>query len=219
MARNKVSTVVGLWAAALCAAFLAGCFPASNLKTGKVTPPGRLAFGLGATKIGDETPISMFDIRLGLLPRWDVGMRYDFLSYVGETRIQILVEEANVVDAAIEVGVGASASFMPRPLYYGGLTVSKTFDRVTPYLHFRYIDITMLSSEFGTEEDDKDVVPYLLFYLPEALDDVTQISFGVEFAIVPQFTITPEVLVCADLEDAAGHPLIFYNLGVRFRFW
>ena len=219
MVKNKTSPLGGVWTAALLLALLAGCFPASNLKTGKVTPPGRLAFGLGATKIGDETPVSMFDIRLGLLPRWDVAMRYDFLSYVGETRIQILVEEANGVDAAIEVGVGVSASFMPHPLYYGGLTISKSFDRVTPYVHFRYIDITMLSSDFETDEGDRDVVPYLLFYLPEALDDVTQISFGVEFALVPQFTVIPEVLVCTDLEDAAGHPLMFFNLGVRVRFW
>jgi hypothetical protein len=63
------------------------------------------------------------------------------------------------------------------------------------------------------------VVPYLLFYMPEALDDVMQISVGVELALLPQLSITPEILVCTDLEDAAGHPLTFLNVGVRLRFW
>lgn len=219
MVKNKISTVAGVWTAALLPALLAGCFPGTNLKTGKVTPPGRLAFGLGVTKIGDEAALSMLDARLGLLPRWDVGMRYDFLCYVLDTRIQVLAEEANLVDAAVELGTGAAPGVLPHPLYYGGLTISKSFGRLTPYVHFRYIDIAMLSSEFDEEEGDRDVVSYLLFYLPEALDDITQISFGVEFAVVEQFTIIPEVLVCADLEDAAGHPLMFFNLGARVRFW
>jgi hypothetical protein len=219
MVKNRTSPVVGVWTAGLLLALLAGCFPATNLKTGKVTPPGRMAFGVGATKIGDEAALSMLDIRAGLLPRWDAGMRYDFLCYVLDTRIQVLTEELNMVDAAIELGVGAGPGVLPHPLYYGGVTISKTFDRYTPYVHFRYIDIAMLSDDFETEEGDRDPVSYALFYLPEALDDITQISFGMEFEIVPQFTIIPEVLVCADLEDAAGHPLMFYNLGIRFRFW
>ena len=125
----------------------------------------------------------------------------------------------NVVDAAVELGAGVSASFMPRPLYYGGLTISKSFDRVTPYVHFRYIDIAMYKIDFETEEGDSDVVPYLLFYLPPELDDVTQISVGVDLALLPKLSIIPEVLVCTDLEDKAGHPLTFLNLGVRVRFW
>ncbi|MHC5055081.1 MAG: hypothetical protein ACYTKD_10240 [Planctomycetota bacterium] len=216
MLRSRVwPAVPGL---ALAAALSAGCFPGSNLKTGVVTPPGRLAFGLGG--VGTEGGIApMIDLRLGLTPRWDIGMRYDYLSYDIETRIQPLADEVNHVDLALELGVGFGAHVIPKPLIYGGFAVSKKLGRMTPYFHFRYIDIKLVKTEVATDQGESQFIADLFFYVPEDMDEFPQYSVGFEYAPSEKFGFLAEVLVCPTLEDAAGHPLTFVNAGMRFRFW
>lgn len=195
-----------------------GCFTSTNLKTAEVTPPGRLAFGIGATAV-ESTAVPMFDVRLGLAPRWEVGTRCDFLSVVAETRLQLLAEEPNRIDGAIELGVGSTFGVLPRPFTYGGVTVSKRVGNVAPYFHVRYIDALIDSDAVGKDEGDRDLIAEILFYMPPELDEIWQVSFGVEFSVSEKLGFIPEVLICPGLKDNAGNALAFYNLAVRFRFW
>ncbi|MHC4252499.1 MAG: hypothetical protein ACYS9X_25550, partial [Planctomycetota bacterium] len=103
---------------------------------------------------------------------------------------------------------------------YGGFAVSKKLGRMTPYFHFRYIDIKLVKTEIVADGDESDFIADLLFfYVPEDMDEFPQYSIGFEYAPSDKFGFLAEVLVCPTLEDAAGHPLTFVNAGMRFMFW
>lgn len=197
-----------------------GCFTLTNMKTGEVTPPGRLGFGLGGTFLGDSFA-PMFEGRFAPLPRWDLGLRWDYICMNLDTRLQIFADESDGFDTALEFGLGSTFWVLPRPYVYGGFAISKRLDKWTPYFHFRYIDIAMYRTDVQ-EEEDTPIVAELLTYLPPEMDELGQLSIGVEFrpgGKDGKLALIPEVLMCPKLKDSHDNMLTVFNLGLRFRFW
>jgi len=196
----------------------AGCFTLTNMKTGEVTPPGRLAFGLGATFLNEDV-VPVLEARFAPLPRWDLGLRWDYICMNLDTRLQIFADPADGFDSALELGVGSSFGVLPRPYVYGGVAVSKCLGQWTPYFHYRYINVAY-NNELADE--DNSFIAELLFYLPAEFHELGQISLGAEYrpgGKEGKFALLPEVLFCPSLTDDRGNILTVFNLGLRFRLW
>ena len=192
----------------------AGCFTMVNQHSAQVLRPGSVEFHLGAMMSPEGGGLPAFDAHLGVMPRIQVGARYDILSTSIEARLQLLEAEFHEVDLSLEAGVGTG--FMPSPFYYGGVCVSRTFGHVTPYAHIRYMEPKIDYGE--SEEGEASFAEALYTYLQGEFNRALQVFVGAELELSGNVILVGELVWIPTLENADGDPYIGYNLGLRFRF-
>ncbi len=183
-----------------------------NEHSAEVLEPGRFEFLLGAVvgPVGGTLP--SFDAHLGIMPRVQVGTRYDILSFALDTRIELLSAEENGVDVCLEGGVGTG--FLPSPFYYGGVCVSKKYHGVTPYVHVRYMEPKIDLDE----GEDVSFVGQLYVYAAEGFNRALQIFVGAEIELQRGVYLVPEAVWIPTMTDQDDRPYLAYNVGLRFRF-
>lgn len=196
----------------------AGCFTMTNTKSGKVTSPG-ITVGLGGTFLkSDVAPV--LEMRVGVIPRLDMGYRIEAMSHCIDARLQLLADESNSIDLAVEGGIGLS---LLRVSKYAGVAVSKDFGAWNPYCLVRHVDVHGIDKD-DVEESLEDngamvaIIEALLLYVPPEMEAFWQIYIGVEIELNGSVALVPEVMIAPDLKNKHGHPLTVFNVGLLFRF-
>ena len=191
----------------------AGCFTMTNGKSGKVTSPG-ITLNLGGTFLeSDVAPV--MEARVGIIPRLDMGYKVEALCHSIDARLQLLADESNSIDVAVEGGMGLS---FIRVFGYAGLAVSKDFGAWNPYCLFRHVDMHGMDREDLEDSESlaEAVLEALLFYVPPELEAFWQIYIGAEIELNGSVALVPEVMIAPDLKDDHDNPLTVFNLGLMF---
>lgn len=184
-----------------------GCFLLSNLMGEKVTEPGRLMVGLGALRAeGGALPV--LNARYGLLPRLDIGTRFDTLGWAFDTRFQYLTQAEHSVASALELGIGTAFISW---FWYAGTGIAHDYGSTVPYFHVRYIRALVALAEMSQESNN--VVENLYATLPNELVNAAQLFVGVELKLGEHWTITPEAGWVPSLDN-----FWVLNTALNFRF-
>ena len=193
----------------LFAALGGGCFTMVNEHSAEVLQPGSFEFLAGAILDGRGNGLPAVDAHVGLLPRMQVGVRWDILSLAVDTRLQLLEARDYGVDVCLEGGVGTG--LLPSPFWYVGVGVSKRFELVAPYFHVRYMEtaIDLGSGGGGFLEN-------LYAYTANGLNTALQLFVGAEVEVTKGVLFVPEVVIIPTLMDDKK-PYVAYNVGLRFR--
>jgi hypothetical protein len=190
---RSASSVACALAAALAAG---GCFTTTCLKSAVVNLPGRFSFTAGAMG-SEDGAAAVVEARAGLLPRIDIGARYDSISTSADVRLQPLSAEAGApLDCAIEVGVGVSGWTAFR---YGGIFFSRDFDGLIPILGYRYVDGSM--DESDADDDNNDFARKLIIELMKAPYPVDEIFAGLEIELTDEISVVGEVLYIPSFKE------------------
>ena len=199
-----------LSAVLLAAALLApGCFSTTYLKSAEVVPPAGFSITLGGMA-GDDGAAVMGEIRAGLIPRLDIGLRNDTLTTAVDVRLQALVvEEGAPFDCSVELGVGMSGFTVSR---YAGICVSRDLGGITPILGYRYVDGTVDEDDIDDEGSEfaEEIIRLLLV---EAFP-AHQVFAGFELELGRRVSLVPEVMYIPNFDD-----YVQVNLGLRVKLW
>lgn len=209
MRRQRLAVPAAAAALVLCA----GCFTMTNMKSGKVVSPG-ITLSAGGVLLGDQFAPMMVEARIGIMPRWDVGAKMEPLSYVMDTRLQLLNDERHSLDLAVEAGVG----MLILPFTYGGIAVSKDMGSWNPYCLLRVVDMGGIDkSDIEGGSGSQNLLADIIMYLPNNVGAFLEVFLGVEIEISNAIALVPEVMVAPTL-DVGGKPLTIFNVGLVFKF-
>lgn len=192
-----------------------GCFTMANLRSAEVLKPGGMEANIAGVVGPGGDVLPAMDAYVGILPRLQVGLRYDVLSLAADARVQLLDAETHGVDLSLEAGTG-TGFLLPAPFYYFGVCVSKRLDYIVPYVHVRYMrpEIEMGDEEGAFAEE-------LYAYLAEGFNTAWQIFVGAELAVgggSSGLVLVGELVWIPTLRNADDEPYVGYNVGVRLRF-
>jgi len=198
-------------ACVLAAVFAAGgCFPTTCLKSAEVNPPGRFSFTAGAMG-SEDGAAAVVEGRAGLLPRVDVGVRFDSISSSADIRLQPLSAESGApLDCAIELGVGVSGWTAFR---YAGIFFSRDFDGLIPIVGYRYVDGSM--DEDDADDENNDFAHKLIVELMKAPYPVDEIFAGLEIELTDEISVVGEVLYIPSFKEDYWQ----LNAGMKVKLW
>jgi len=170
-----------------------------SMCSGKTLPKDMSSHTVGIATIdieGESIGLPLYMYRYAPEERIDVGVSLPLGQLTFDLRYQLLVAESHGIDLSIQGGVG----YLVIPIYFGGVQLSRSFGKVTPYAGYRYVGVDFDEISTGSTSTSLQQANVGL-----------QIALGEKFALIPEFT-----WVKTDLDESTGFAMAFQFLKGTF---
>jgi len=189
-----------------------GCMPLTHMGSAPAVKPGHVSLGVGGNFVrGSESGLSLnAGLRIGILPRVDIGIIEDSLSSNADVKVHILTDQMAGIDLAASLGRGMSVLAVYN---YYNVIISKDIGKHTPYFVYRNVYI----SEDKTADSDEDQWAERLFVavIQAVVKDLDQLFVGDEYHLSNHTSFLVEAMFIP-VENETD--LFAVNAGFKFSF-